>query len=88
MRIYHGAEEKLQAGGLEGSPLFPSVLVNISRAYYELENYEKATAYYERAVARDSSLAEQYSYLSKKEKGEKAASAAGSKKVLFAGSEE
>jgi hypothetical protein len=88
LRVYHSAEEKLQAGGLEGSSLFPSVLVNISRAYYELENYEKATGYYERAVARDSSLAEQYSYLSKKEKGEKAASAAGSRKVLFAGGEE
>jgi tetratricopeptide (TPR) repeat protein len=88
LRVYHGAEERLAAGGLEGSSLFLSVLVNISRAYYELENYEKATWYFEQAAVRDPSLAQQYAYLSKKEKGEKGALAGESGRVLFAGGEE
>ena len=88
LRVYHEVEERLRGGGLESSTFFASTLLNISRTYYELENYEKAEQYYERAVARDPSLSQQYAYLSRKEEGERGASAEGSGRILFSGEEE
>jgi hypothetical protein len=87
LRVYHGVEERLQGGGLEDSPLFATVLLNISRSYYELENYEKASRYFEQAAGRDSSLAQQYAYLRSKEEGQKSAQAGG-RRVQFAGEDE
>ncbi len=88
LRVYHGVEERLQAGGLEGSSFYPSTLLNLSRTYYELENYEKAAQYYEQAIARDPNLSQQYVYLLKREEGERGASAQGSGRILFSGEEE
>ena len=88
LRVYHEVEERLRGGGLESSTFFASTLLNISRTYYELENYEKAALYYERAVARDPGLSQQYAYLGKKEEGERGASAQGSGRILFSGGEE
>jgi hypothetical protein len=88
LRVYHGVEARLQTGGLEGSSLYPTVLLNISKTYYELENYEKASRYFELAAGRDPRLAEQYSYLRAREGGERSARAGEESRVRFAEEEE
>ena len=45
------------------SPDNPLILLNISRVNYELENYDKATQYYDRLVALDPDRADRFSYL-------------------------
>ena len=50
LKYYHGAEDILLDGGRKNSSLYFTVLLNISKTYYELENYDKATEYYETLV--------------------------------------
>jgi tetratricopeptide (TPR) repeat protein len=39
------------------------VILNISRAYYEIEDYEQAGVYYDKAAAADPSVVSSFSYL-------------------------
>jgi hypothetical protein len=87
LRVYHEAEQVLDAAGQSDSSLYLTVLLNISRAYYELENYEKASEYFQKVAERDPSLVEQYAYLRSAKEGERAAEVGASAAIIFAGEE-
>ena len=63
LRIFHGLEETLGQAGERKQSSYVQVLLNISRSYYELENYEKASEYYERVIGLDPSKKEKFAYL-------------------------
>ena len=52
-------------GGREDSLTYLKVLMSISRAYYELENFDKAMEYYDRVASKDPDLAAQYNFIAK-----------------------
>ncbi|MCP4162955.1 MAG: tetratricopeptide repeat protein, partial [Deltaproteobacteria bacterium] len=64
LRILHSAEKDYIDRGRTGSSSYAKVLLNISRSYYELENYDKAALYSEKMGEIDSELGSRYSYLS------------------------
>jgi tetratricopeptide (TPR) repeat protein len=89
LRIYHDAEQIiLESGGKSESSLYLAVLLNISRAYYELENYDKASEYFDRVAERDPTLVEEYAYLRSAKEGERAAEVGASTGIIFAGENE
>lgn len=88
LRVYHEAEQTLDAVGQSGSSLYLAVLLNISRAYYELENFDKASEYFQKVAERDPTLVEQYAYLSSAKEGERAADVSSSATIIFAGETE
>ena len=63
LRVFHQAEESMASSDRQGSPLYPRVLLNISRSYYELEDYEQAAAYYQKTAAIAPDLVGAYGYL-------------------------
>jgi len=88
LRVYHEVEQVLDAGGKSESSLYLAVLINISRAYYELENYDKAAEYFQKVAERDPTLVEQYAYLRSAKEGERAAEVSASATIIFAGENE
>jgi hypothetical protein len=87
LRIYHEGEEALADAGAEGASLRPLFLMNLSRCYYEMEDYERSRQYFERASAADPSLADRYAYLKTAAGGGRQAAAAPKEDLLFAGEE-
>jgi len=89
LRVFHQAEDTLTANGMLGSGLYPRVLLNISRSNYELENYDQASAYYDRAAAIDANLVSKYGYLKSGQggNGSRATQASGPQ-ILYAEGEE
>lgn len=63
LKVFHQAQEAMDADGRQGSALYGRVMLNLARAYYELENYEQAAAFYDKALAIDSTIANTYGYL-------------------------
>ncbi len=63
LKVFHQAEGSIEADGNQSSPLYGRVLLSISRAYYELENYDQAGVYYDKAAAADPNLVSTYGYL-------------------------
>ncbi len=88
LQVYHSVEQTLRAAGQDSGPLCLSVLLNISRSYYELENYDKAAEYFRKVAAEDPTLVEQYSYLQTGEETGKAAAVGALGSVIFAGEDE
>jgi tetratricopeptide (TPR) repeat protein len=88
LRIYHEGEEALSAPGADGAGLLPLFLMNLSRCYYELEDYERSRQYFEKAIAADPGLADRYAYLKTAAGGGRQAAAAPKEDLLFAGEEE
>jgi tetratricopeptide (TPR) repeat protein len=88
LRVYHETEEILKSTRRDTSDLYAAVLLNISRAYYELENYDKAAEYYQRVAELNPSLVEKYAYLRGGREGERAADIGHTATVIFAGEEE
>jgi tetratricopeptide (TPR) repeat protein len=91
LKVFHEAEATMVSDGNQSSPLYGRVLLNISRSYYELENYDKASAYYDKAAAADPALVNTYGYLKSGpttgSNGSRA-SQAGGPQALFAEGEE
>jgi Tfp pilus assembly protein PilF len=88
LRIYHEGEEALAAAGAEGASLLPLFLMNLSRCYYEMEDYERSQQYFEKATTADPTLADRYAYLKAAAGGGRQAAAAPNEDLLFAGEEE
>ncbi|UCF97735.1 MAG: tetratricopeptide repeat protein [Spirochaetaceae bacterium] len=88
LRVYHEAEQILASGGQTDSSLYLAVLLNISRAYYELENYGKASEYFQMVAEQDPALVEEYAYLRSAKEGERAADVSSSAMIIFAGEED
>ncbi|MBI9100364.1 MAG: hypothetical protein JEY91_17910, partial [Spirochaetaceae bacterium] len=64
LQIFHSAELDYEDRNRTSSPSYAMVLLNISRSYYELENYDKALIYSEKMASVDPVLGSRYSYLS------------------------
>jgi tetratricopeptide (TPR) repeat protein len=88
LRYYHGAEKVLLERKAQSSQAYLNVLLNISKAYYELENYDRATLYYDQLVAIAPSMAERFTYLSSSGGDTRAARIGGFEAVLYAEEEE
>lgn len=63
LRQFHRAEQSLVDARRERSRSYPQVLLSISKAYYDLGNYDRAQDYYLRLEDRDPVLASEYRYL-------------------------
>jgi hypothetical protein len=63
IEIYTAAENVLIERGRKDTDLHLRIVLGISRAYYELENYDKAIELYQYVESRDPDLAQEYSYL-------------------------
>jgi|GEM_PF-389075 len=64
LRMLHNVEKDYVARGRENSKSYHTVLLNIARSYYALENYEMAGDYMAKLKALDPQMAEEFSYLS------------------------
>lgn len=82
LSILHSAERDYVDRGRTASSSYAKVLLNISRSYYELENYDKASLYSEKMAAVDPELGSRYSYLSSTE-GTRSADVSATLDVLF-----
>jgi tetratricopeptide (TPR) repeat protein len=63
LRVFHEAEESMRGSDRKSSPLYPRILLNISRSYYELEDYEQASAYYQKTADIAPDLVGAFEYL-------------------------
>ena len=82
LRILHSAEKDYVDRNRTSSSSYAKVLLNISRSYYELENYDKAALYSEKMAEVDPELGSRYSYLSSTE-GTRSADVSASLDILF-----
>jgi len=82
LRILHSAESDYVNRNRTSSASYAKVLLNISRSYYELENYDKAALFSEKMAAVDPELGVRYSYLSSSE-GTRSADVSASLDILF-----
>jgi tetratricopeptide (TPR) repeat protein len=88
LRLYHEGAAAIDAAGSDGAGLRPLFLVNLSRCYYEMEDYEHSRQYFERAIEADPGLADRYAYLEAAAGTGRQAAAAPKEDLLFAGAEE
>lgn len=88
LRIYHEGLDALATLGADAAGLRPLFLVNLSRCYYELEDYEKSSEYFDLATAADPGLEGRFAYLKTPAGGGRQAAAAPKQDLLFAGEEE
>ena len=65
IQIFHAVEESLVDRGRSDTLTHLKVLMSISRAYYELENFDKASEYYNIVAAKDPDLAAEYDFIAK-----------------------
>ena len=63
IETYSAAEKVLVDRNRTDSELHLRIVLGISRAYYELENYDKAIELYQYVDSRNADLAQEYSYL-------------------------
>ena len=66
LSAYLDARSELEKKGQEGSSPLMKLLINVSRTYYQMENFENAKAYYQKAVALDAEKAREYAYLAER----------------------
>ena len=88
LRIYHEGESALEAAGSEAAGLRPLFLVNLSRCYYDMEDYVRSREYYRLAVEADPSLGDRYAYLASAAGGGRQAAAAPKEDLRFAGEDQ
>jgi len=87
LRNFLGAERIMAEAGRQGSSVYPKILLNIARTYYELENYDRVAEYYNRINEFDPALTAKYTYLHS-DSGGKAADAGSFSEILFIDDEE
>ncbi|MBI9108109.1 MAG: hypothetical protein JEZ04_15275 [Spirochaetales bacterium] len=84
LRLLHGAEKSItDAGKISGSS-YSSVLLSISKCYYELENFDKANEYMKTLAEVDPAAAQQNSYLASGESGQRASDRSSRRDLMFA----
>jgi hypothetical protein len=66
LSAYQGAQVELARMGQEGTGAMTKLLINISRTYYQMESFEDAKAYYQKAAALDADKAREYAYLAER----------------------
>ncbi len=82
LRILHSAENDYIDRNRTSSSSYAKVLLNISRSYYELENYDKAALYSDKMAEVDPELGSKYSYLSNSD-GTRSADVSATLDILF-----
>ena len=88
LRNFLGAERTMAEAGRQSSAIYPKILLNIARTYYELENYDRVTEYYTRVNEFDSALTAKYTYLHSDSGGSRASDAGSFSEILFIEEEE
>jgi tetratricopeptide (TPR) repeat protein len=63
LKSYQGVQEALLKKGGQSKSLAQLVLLNMSKAYHEMENYPEAQKYYARAAELDPERAREFTYL-------------------------
>ena len=63
LRRVHSAEENILERGRQSSKLYGMILLNISKSYYELENFDKATEYFAKATDIQPDYEQQFGHL-------------------------
>ena len=84
LRLLHSVEAEYEDRGRTDSVSYHKVVLNLSRSYYELENYDLAAEYSKKLQELNPELAEQFSYLSSGESGSRAADIHSRIEILFA----
>lgn len=64
LRMLHAVEKDFVARGRTSSGIFHVVLLNLSRSYYQLENFDMAGEYMRKLGDLNPAMAEEYAYLS------------------------
>ena len=88
LRNFLGAERTMAEAGKQGSAVYPKILLNIARTYYELENYDRVAEYYNRVNEFDPGLTAKYTYLHSGDAGSRASDAGSFSEILFIEEEE
>ena len=88
LRNFLGAERTMAEAGRQSSAIYPKILLNIARTYYELENYDRVAEYYNRVNGIDSGLTAKYTYLHSDSGGSRASDAGSFSEILFIDEEE
>ena len=84
LRNYHRAEKELANLNRQKSTLYLKVVLNISRSYYELEEFERAGEYYQEIKDINPEMAAKFNYLEKAaDDGSRASDMSGGSGVLF-----
>ena len=84
LRLLHNAENSSKSTGRTKGSSYSSILLSISKCYYELENFDKANEYMNTLRLVDPETANQNSYLASGETGQRAASRSDRNNLLFA----
>ncbi len=84
LRLLHGAENSIKESGKTTSSSYSSILLSISKCYYELENFDKANEYMNTLAEFDPEAAAQNSYLSSGESGQRASDRSSRNSLIFA----
>ncbi len=88
LRNFLGAERIMAEAGKQKSRVYPKILLNIARTYYELENYDRVADYYNRVNNIDPVLTAKYTYLHGESGGSRGADAGAFSEILFVDEEE
>jgi tetratricopeptide (TPR) repeat protein len=88
LRQYHGAEQVLLDAGRDESAIMATIMLNLSKAYYELENFARATDYYNRVKEMNPDLVRDYSYLASDNDKTRAADVANMNQIIYVDEEE
>lgn len=88
LRLLHSVEADYEDRGRTDSISFHKVVLNLSRSYYELENYDLAGEYAEKLKELNPELAEEFSYLASGDSGSRAADIHSRVDILFAEGDE
>jgi tetratricopeptide (TPR) repeat protein len=84
LRLLHGAEKSIVDAGKTKGSSYSSVLLSISKCYYELENFDKADEYMTTLTEVDPAAAQQNSYLASGESGQRASDRSTRRGLIFA----
>ncbi len=84
LRLLHGAENSILESGKTDGSSYSSVLLSISKCYYELENFDKANEYMKTLADVDPEAAAKNSYLATGEAGQRASDRSSRNSLLYA----
>jgi tetratricopeptide (TPR) repeat protein len=90
LKVFQQARDAMESGGRQSSSLYARILLNISRSYYEMEDYPNAATWYDKAAAADPSIVNSFEYLKSGQgggNGSRAAEQSGPQ-ILFAPGED
>ncbi|MDC7235026.1 MAG: hypothetical protein PQJ58_17470 [Spirochaetales bacterium] len=73
LRLYHNVEQDYLSRSRTSSAAYARVVLNLSRCYYELQNFDKSADYANQLKELDPGLLRQYSYLTEDGAGASAA---------------